>query len=100
LDAEGQLPTSVKCHVAQSITRTQEIEAAGGLMLPDGSRRRIPGSVFFHLVRTDDSLSREDRIYIFPSRFGHNGRRKVAGSGIQPAPTLTPAVAPAPQPTT
>src|SRR5437660_3843578 len=29
-----------------------EIEAQGGLMLPDGSRRRTPGGVFFYLVRT------------------------------------------------
>src|SRR5512135_2659 len=28
------------------------IEANGGLMLPDGSRRRTPGGVFFYLVRT------------------------------------------------
>jgi hypothetical protein len=27
------------------------VEAAGGLMLPDGSRRRTPGGVFFYLVR-------------------------------------------------
>jgi hypothetical protein len=30
----------------------QAIEANGGLMLPDGSRRRTPGGVFFYLVRT------------------------------------------------
>ncbi len=82
------------------LTQTQEIEAAGGLMLPDGSRRRTPGGVFFHLVRTDDNLAREDRTYIFPSQFGRNGRRKMAGDDTQPMPTPAPAVAPAPQPTT
>ncbi len=82
------------------LTRTQEIEAAGGLMLPDGSRRRSPGGVFFHLVRTDDNLSREDRTYIFPSQFGRNGRGKGAGGDTQPTPMPAPAVAPAPQPTT
>jgi len=82
------------------LTQTQEIEAAGGLMLPDGSRRRTPGGVFFHLVRTDDNLTREDRTYIFPSQFGRNGRRKGAGNDTQPMPTPAPAVAPAPQPTT
>ncbi len=70
------------------LTRTQEIEAAGGLMLPDGSRRRTPGGVFFHLVRADDTLSREDRVSIFPPQFGRNGRTKAASA----APTLaTPA---------
>jgi len=82
------------------LTRTQEIEEAGGLMLPDGSRRRTPGGVFFHLVRTDDNLTREDRTYIFPSQFDRNGRRTRAGGDTQPTPTPAPAVAPAPQPAT
>ncbi len=32
------------------LKETQEIEAQGGLLLPDGSRRRTPGGVFFYLV--------------------------------------------------
>jgi hypothetical protein len=76
------------------LARTQEIEAAGGLMLPDGSRRQTPGGVFFHLVRADDTLSREDRVSIFPPQFGRNGRKKAAGAASTPA---TPApLAPAP----
>ena len=27
------------------------VEARGGLLVPDGSRRRTPGGIFFHLVR-------------------------------------------------
>jgi hypothetical protein len=34
------------------LQETMEIEAHGGLMLPDGSRRRTPGGIFFHLIRT------------------------------------------------
>jgi len=68
------------------LTRAQEIEAAGGLMLPDGSHRRTPGGVFFHLVRADDTLSREDRVYIFPPQFGRNGRTKAAGAAATQAP--------------
>jgi len=64
------------------LTRTQEIEAAGGLMLHDGSRRRTPGGVFFHLVRADDTLSREDRVSIFPPQFGRNGRKKAASAAL------------------
>ncbi len=82
------------------LAQAQEIEAGDGLMLPDGSRRRTPGGVFFHLVRADDNLSREDRLYIFPSQFGRNGHRKGAGGDTQPTPTPAPAVASAPQPTT
>ncbi len=78
-------------HARAVLARTQEIEAAGGLLLPDGSRRRTPEGTFFHLVRTDDSLSREDRIYIFPPPFGRNGRKKTAGGASMPAtPPPTP----------
>jgi len=76
------------------LTRTQEIEAAGGLMLPDCSRRRTPGGVFFHLVRADDTLSREDRVSIFPPQFGRNGRKKAAGAASTPATPAPPAPAP------
>ncbi len=37
----------VRAFVAQAL----EVETAGGLLLPDGSRRRTPGGVFFHLMR-------------------------------------------------
>src|SRR3954451_14693464 len=33
------------------LAETLAIEARGGLMLPDGSRRRPPGGVFFRLLR-------------------------------------------------
>ena len=42
-----------------------QIEAQGGLMLPDGSRRRTLGGVFFFLVR--ERVTPEDRAAIFPS---------------------------------
>ncbi len=35
------------------VAQTLEIEAAGGLMLPNESRRRTPGGVFFHLMRAN-----------------------------------------------
>lgn len=46
------------------LAQTDEIERQGGMMLPDGSRRRTPGGVFFFLAR--QQLSREDRKRIFP----------------------------------
>jgi hypothetical protein len=40
------------------------VEARGGLLLPDGSRRRTLGGVFFHLVR--QGVTRDERRAIFP----------------------------------
>ena len=34
------------------LAKTLEVEEQGGMVLPDGSRRRTPGGVFFHLVYT------------------------------------------------
>jgi hypothetical protein len=40
------------------------MEAKGGMLLPDGSRKRILGGVFFHLVR--DQVSEAERRAIWP----------------------------------
>ena len=46
------------------LRETLEIEAQGGMLLPDRSRRRTPGGVFFHLVHS--RVSKEDRGFIWP----------------------------------
>jgi hypothetical protein len=48
------------------LAEVQQIEAAGGLLLPDGSRRRTPGGVFFHLAF--HRLTIRQRRAIYPSR--------------------------------
>jgi hypothetical protein len=50
----------VRAFVAEALA----IEEQGGLMLPDGSRRRTLGGVFFHLVR--QGVTRDERRAIFP----------------------------------
>src|ERR687886_2079036 len=65
------------------LQETQQIEAQGGRQLPDGSRRRTPGGVFFSLVK--DRVSAKDRAAIFPTP---TQRRQRPG---QPAPQPTPA---------
>ena len=76
------------------LARTQEIEAAGGLMLPDGSRRRTPGGTFFYLVRTSDEVSREDRTSIFPPL--SKRPKKTAGGNASATPALAGATVPTP----
>ena len=44
------------------LRETLEIEAQGGMLLPDRSRRRTPGGVFFHIVHS--RASKEDRLYL------------------------------------
>jgi hypothetical protein len=46
------------------LVEANEVERTGGMMLPDGSRRRTPGGVFFAIARR--RLSPEDRDAIFP----------------------------------
>lgn len=36
---------------------TRRIEASGGMMVADGSRRRTPGGVFVALLRADPNVS-------------------------------------------
>src|SRR5689334_18937481 len=56
---------------------TAEIEDQGGLMLPDNSRRRTRGGVFFHLVRS--KIDAAQRQIIFPSF-----RNSKAGNQVKP----------------
>jgi hypothetical protein len=46
------------------LAEVEQIENSGGMPLPDGSRRRTPGGVFFRLARR--KLSHDDRVRIFP----------------------------------
>ncbi len=62
--------------------QAQAIEAAGGEMLPDGSRGRTVGGIFFRLVRK--SVPRKVRLQIFP---GPRGKQPAAtDQGEPPAP--------------
>jgi hypothetical protein len=75
-------PECARAVLGQALT----IEAQGGLTLPNGHRRTL-GGVFFHLVRTSDAISREDKDYIFPR---HGGRPLRTGGNGAPA-SATPA---------
>lgn len=67
------------------VAQTMEIESAGGLMLPDQSRRRTTGGVFFFLVKTQ--APPEITKHIFPKRrpahFKNNKTQPKAPQEIQ-----------------
>jgi hypothetical protein len=70
---------------AQAIlAEAQQIEANGGLLLPDGSRRRTPGGVYFHLVR--QRISPAERVLIFPMRPGRSTRPGTSVPAAPPTP--------------
>jgi len=81
-------PDRARALLSQALT----VEAQGGLTLPDG-RRRTPGGVFFHLVRTSDAISREDKDDIFPRQGGHPKRAGGTGTPAAPAPAAPAPVA-------
>jgi hypothetical protein len=62
------------------VTEALAVEARGGMMLPDGSRRRTLGGVFFHLVR--QGVTRDERRIIFPHVDG--GQRGHAATELAP----------------
>jgi len=68
------------------LAQVQEIEAGGGQMLPDGSRRRTPGGLFFLLLRRSADVSRRDKGYIFPQLFQDKKARAEAGESTGAAP--------------
>ena len=76
------------------LQEAQQIEAQGGLMLPDGSRRRTPGGVFFFLVR--QRITPEDRAVIFPGwpKRAKPPAPRTSTSSVPAAPPAAPVVPP------
>lgn len=66
------------------LAEVERIEADGGMLVPDGGRRRTPGGVFFHLAR--QRLPRPHRYSIFATK---------APAPAAPAPPSAPPPAPA-----
>ncbi|KAJ1531118.1 hypothetical protein ONE63_005940 [Megalurothrips usitatus] len=52
--------------------KTQSIEADGGMLIMNGSRRRSPGGVFFFLVKNGDNISDHEKQTIFDGHGKHS----------------------------
>ena len=65
------------------LTQTHETEAAGGMLLPDGSRKRTPGGVYFVLVKQHVTPEQRKRIFPYPSFRKYPERERQPG--VSPA---------------
>ncbi len=72
------------------LAETQQIEAQGGMLTGDGSRRRTPGGVYFALTRQQAPPAQRSRI--FPQ--GHKPQRSNAPSAQKQGATPQAAVPP------
>jgi hypothetical protein len=64
---------------------TQQVEQSGGMLVPDGSRRRTPGGVFFALARKRLPKGDRHRIFGLPQ-----GQQKPAAAEAPPDSVVRP----------
>jgi cold shock CspA family protein len=72
------------------VAEAQQIEAAGGMLLPDGSRRRTLGGVFFATVRSQ--MPEDQRARIFPPIQNQRKPKAPRPEGAPPPPPPEPAL--------
>jgi len=70
------------------LLETLEVEASGGMMLGDGSRRRTPGGVLFKLAR--GKLTKQQQLTVFGPQWKQ--RKRSPSAGGEPAQAAIPAV--------
>jgi len=61
----GVVSVMGKAFALKVLAKTETIEEAGGMPTADNHRRRTPGGVFMQLIKTEDSLTKEQRKKIF-----------------------------------
>lgn len=70
------------------VAEAKRVEAEGGMLIPDGSRRRTLGGVFFALVR--EGVSEEQRAVIFPPLFVRKEKPAKPKAPAEPPPPPPP----------
>ncbi len=71
------------------VAQTLEVESNGGMRIPDGSRKRTLGGIFFYLVRTQVSDAEAVAINIM-WRSKHKRKKLARGEGQAEPPTAAP----------
>ena len=61
----------------QLLDQVHELEKSGGVKTKDGTRNRTKGGIFFHLLRNDPEISKEQIKYIFEYEEKYKIKRKV-----------------------
>jgi cold shock CspA family protein len=77
----------------EMVKEVEKIEAEGGMLIPDGSRRRTPGGIFFLLAK--QRLRPDDRMRIFPTK-ALQAQRKRAYAAIADATAVEQGLPPKP----
>jgi hypothetical protein len=75
------------------VTQALEVEANGGMLIPDGSRTRTLGGIFFYLVRTqvsDGEAMQMNRAWCWQQWKQHRPKQPKAATPAPPAPPTLP----------
>ena len=67
------------------LQRTLDLEAQGGMLVPNGNRRRTPGGVYFALAR--ETLTADEQLIVFPPPAPKKPKADVAPSASAEPPT-------------